>query len=75
MTQAEAAIRHIKPNMHTDTTTTTETLMSGGDFTFIDLFAGIGGLRRAMEQVGNSVAVPVFDEVARAMHPHILELI
>ena len=48
---------------------------SGGDFTFIDLFAGIGGLRRAMEQAGNSVAVPVFDEVARAMHPHILELI
>jgi DNA (cytosine-5)-methyltransferase 1 len=30
---------------------------------------------QAYRQFGNSVAVPVFDEVARAMHPHILELI
>ena len=30
---------------------------------------------QAYRQFGNSVAVPLFDEVARAMHPHILELI
>ena len=66
--------------MHTNTTTTTETLMSDGDFTFIDLFAGIGGMRRAMEQAGGRcVMTSEWDKFAqatyRAMHPHILELI
>ena len=56
--------------MHTDTTTTTtKTLMSDGDFTFIDLFAGIGGLRRAMEQAGGRcVMTSEWDKFAQATY-------
>ena len=42
---------------------------SDGDFTFIDLFAGIGGLRRAMEQVGGRcVMTSEWDKFAQATY-------
>ena len=42
---------------------------SGGDFTFIDLFAGIGGMRRAMEQVGGwCVMTSEWDKFAQATY-------
>ena len=54
--------------MHTNTTTTTTT-PAGGDFTFIDLFAGIGGLRRAMEQAGGRcVMTSEWDKFAQATY-------
>ena len=31
---------------------------------FLDLFAGIGGIRIGMEQAGNSVTVPVIKAIA-----------
>lgn len=34
---------------------------------FIDLFAGIGGMRLGMEHAGNSVTVPVVYEVAKRL--------
>ena len=42
---------------------------SDGDFTFIDLFAGIGGLRRAMEQAGGRcVMTSEWDKFAQATY-------
>lgn len=34
---------------------------------FLDLFAGIGGFRFAMEQAGNSVTVNVVAEIAKRL--------